>query len=135
MIRRLAPAYFGGALGAVVNSAAVWLAGRTDLTAALGVALAPEITWAWLSPRLLWGSLWGLGYPLVLRWGFKPVRAGLVLSLAPSLAQLFYFLPQAGHGMLGVSRGALMPVVVLLANAVWGWALGALVGATQRPHS
>ena len=123
MVRRLATAYFAGAAAALASSLAIWLAGRADLTALLGVTLAPPLTWSWLAPRVLAGSLWGLGYPLVRRYGFTPVRAGLVLSLAPSIAQLFVFLPEAGHGMLGVGRGALTPVVVLALNALWGWVL------------
>jgi len=56
------------------------------------------------------------------------VRAGLVVSLLPSARSLFLQLPNAGYGMLGVQLGALTPVVVLAANALWGWLLGSLVG-------
>jgi hypothetical protein len=126
MLRRLAAPYFGGAVGAMFNSLAIWIAGRAGLTAAIGVSLAPKLTWPWLENRLLWGSLWALGYPLVRR-RFTPVRAGLVLSLAPSLAQLFWFFPEAGHGMLGVAHGPLTPVVVLVVNGIWGWVLARVV--------
>jgi hypothetical protein len=54
------------------------------------------------------------------------VRAGLVVSLLPSLQALFLELPRSGYGMLGVQLGALTPVVVLAANALWGWFLGSL---------
>ena len=49
-------------------------------------------------------------------------------SLAPSAAALFYFMPVAGRGTLGRELGELTPVVVVLANARWGWALGRLLG-------
>ena len=58
------------------------------------------------------------------------MRAGLAVSLLPTLRALFLQLPGAGYGMLGVQLGALTPVVVLAANALWGWLLGALVGRT-----
>jgi hypothetical protein len=127
VLRRLAAGYFGGAVGAVVASLALWVAAQAGLLAELGVDLNPPLSWAWLSPRILWGGLWGLAIPLVLRRGLSPVRAGLLLSLAPSLAQLFYFFPQRGANLLGVSHGPLTPLVVLAANAIWGWTLARVV--------
>ena len=69
------------------------------------------------------GSLWGLGLVVVRRQIPDLTRAALVLSLAPSAFELFVALPEAGRGMLGTSYGALMPLVVLAANAFWGWLL------------
>ncbi len=127
MVRRLGMAYFAGAVGALVASLLFWLAGQTDLLAAIGVSLAPQLSWSWLQPRLLWGSLFGLGYPLVRRRGFSPVRTGLVLSLLPSVVQLFVVMPQAGQGFLGLSQGGFTPLVVLATNAVWGWAMARIM--------
>jgi hypothetical protein len=132
MLRRFGMAYFGGAVGALASSVALWIAARAGLTALLDVSISPSLSWAWLQSRLLFGSLWGLGYPLVLRRARSPVRAGLLLSLAPSLAQLFWFLPDQGHGMLGVKLGALTCVVVLGANAVWGWTLAQVAGGGAK---
>jgi hypothetical protein len=127
VIRRFSVYYFGGAAGALVNSLLVWLVGAADVTRMIGVAIAPRLTWAWLSHRILWGSLWGLGYFAVARRGLTPVRAGLLLSLAPSTAQLFYFFPTGGAGWLGTELGGLTPLFVLAANAVWGWVLGRVI--------
>jgi hypothetical protein len=129
MVRRLAIAYFAGAVAGLVASLALWIAGRAELTAALGVSIAPPLAWDWLSRRVLWGGLWGLGFPWVARRDMTPVRAGLALSLVPSCAELFWALPSAGHQLLGVGLGALTPIVVLLANAVWGWTLARVVVA------
>lgn len=130
MLRRLAVSYFGGAVGAVVASLFLWVTAQAGLLAMLGVAISPKLTWTWLSTRILWGGIWGLGYPLVARMRSRPTRAGLLLSLAPSIAQLFHFLPRGGHGLLGVNLGPLTPLVVLAVNAVWGWALARVVIAT-----
>jgi hypothetical protein len=130
MLRRIAVSYFAGALAAIVSAVCLWLAARAGLLTMLGVALAPKITWPWLSHRILWGGIWGLGYPLVARMRYRPVRAGLMLSLAPSLAQLFYFFPRDQHSLLGVDLGPLTPIVVLGVNAIWGWALARVVLAT-----
>jgi hypothetical protein len=127
LLRRLSAAYFAGALGAVVASLALWVASQAGLLERLGVGLDSPLSWAWLSPRILWGGLWGLGFPAVLRRGLSPVRAGLVLSLAPSVAQLFYFFPRHGGQLLGVAHGPLTPLVVLAVNAIWGWTLARVV--------
>jgi hypothetical protein len=135
MIRRVGMAYFGGAVGALVSSVALWLAGRAALTAMLGVAISPTLSVAWIEPRILEGGLWGLAYPFLLRRGLPAVRAGLLLSLAPSLAQLFWALPRAGQLMLGVGLGPLTPVVVLIENAIWGWTLARIVIAAGESGS
>jgi hypothetical protein len=120
MTRMLALAWFGGAVGALANSLAVWLLGQAGVFAAIGVRMAPPLTWPWLENRLVWGSLWALGLPLLLRGGLAPLRAGLLLSLAPSAAQLLYFAPRGGQGLFALQQGTLAPLVVLLANALWG---------------
>ena len=121
MLRRLSAAYFSGAVAGLVATLAVWIAARADLIAMIQVSYMPALTREWLQTRLLCGSLWGLGYPIVARRGFTSVRAGLVLSLFPSAAELLYVLPNAGQDMFGLRLGTLMPAVVLLANALWGW--------------
>jgi hypothetical protein len=127
MVRRLASAYFAGAVAALVTSLLVWVVARADLLALLGVSWESRLTWNWLEPRLLWGSFWALGLPAVRRRLQSVTRAALVLSLAPALFELFYLLPESGHGMLGVGYGALTPVFVLGTNACWGWIVSLVV--------
>lgn len=121
MFRRIAAAYFAGAVAGVVVAIAFWIAGRADLTGMIGVKLAPALSWDWLREQILWGSLWGLGYPLVARRGFTTIRTGLALSLFPSTLDLLYSLPEQGAGLLGLSLGALTPIVVLCKNGLWGF--------------
>jgi hypothetical protein len=135
MVRRLALAYFGGAVGALVASLVLWVAARAAFTTALGVAVAEDLDAQRLQSHILWGGIWGLGFPWVLRRGLTPLRAGLLWSLAPSAAELFFLLPERGYGMLGVELGALMPVVVLAKNGIWGWTLARVTsaGGEARP--
>lgn len=120
MTRRLSLAFAAGALGALVNSLAVWLGGYLGLTQALGVKLAPMLTPAWLYPRLVWGGLWAWLF-LAAPPGKSPIHRGLQVSLAPSAAQLFYFFPYRLHkGWLGLELGLLTPLLVLVFNAIWG---------------
>jgi hypothetical protein len=128
VLQRLFTAYAAGTLAAAIASLALWIAGRAELTAALGVSIAPALSWRWLAPRLVWGGVWALPFPFVRPRRLSPVRKGLLLSLAPSAAALFYFLPEAGSGTLGRDLGDLTPAVVVLVNALWGWALGRILG-------
>jgi hypothetical protein len=135
MLRRAALSYFGGAVGGLVSAVVLWIAGRAELTGMLGVAISPALRWSWLADRILWGGLWGLGYPLALRLARDPLRGAFLLSLAPTCAQLLYFLPRAGESLFGTSLGVLTPLVVLAANAVWGWTLAHVAMAAGEGRS
>jgi hypothetical protein len=130
--KRLSLVFAAGAAGGLANSIALWTAGTSGLTAALGVRIEPSLTPEWLYPRLVWGGLWGLLFLLPLasqRW----VAQGLALGLLPALVQLFVIFPQrTPAGTLGLELGTLTPLVVLAANAVWGLAASAWLRATGR---
>jgi len=111
--------FAAGAFGGLANSLTVWVAGELGVTRALGVAIAPELTAAWLYPRIVWGGLWGFLFALPLGMP-SALRRGLLLSLAPTAFQLFVIFPRAGRGNLGLELGTLTPVCVLFFNAVWG---------------
>lgn len=118
--KSLSLVFAAGSLGALANSLFVWLVGATGITAAFDIAIAPALTPQWLYPRIVWGGIWGLLFLLSLssdRW----VRQGLVLSLGPTLVQLFVVFPfKAQKGILGLELGLLTPVLVIIANGVWG---------------
>jgi len=120
--RRLATVFGAGAFGGLANSLAIWLAGLLGLTAAFGVKLAPALTPAWLYPRIVWGGLWGLLFLLPVR-RLSPVAQGLLLSIGPTLVQLFVVFPyRTPAGTAGLGLGTLAPVLVVLFNAIWGLA-------------
>lgn len=124
----LAVCFVGGLLGALLNSLFLWLLGNWGVTAMLKVQIAPHLTPAWLYPRLVWGGLWAIPYFLsvgVPRSRRHWVRKGLYLSLLPTLYMLFVVFPyQLGKGQGGLTLGLLTPVVVLVANLVWGFFTG-----------
>ena len=131
LLRLLSLCFAAGAFGALVNSLAVWASGRSGLAAALGVSLAPALSLGWLYPRLVWGGLWGLLFALPMSFRSWALH-GLVISLAPALAQLFVFFPRAGKGTLGLELGALTPVLVVVFDAIWGIAASAWLRTTGR---
>jgi len=119
-LRKISLYFAAGSLGGLVNSIALWLFGLYGINAALQVAIQPRLTPGWLYPRIVWGGLWGLIFllPLVKS---RFVLRGLILSLGPTLVQLFYIFPTMQHkGMLGLKLGMLTPVLVILVNAIWG---------------
>lgn len=124
-LRRLASFYAAGSVGALINSLVLWLCGANGINTFLQVNIHPRLSPEWLYPRIVWGGIWGLML-------FLPVvksrlfLRGLLISLGPSAAQLFYVFPVLQHkGVLGLKLGILTPVVVVLLN--WLWGLAALV--------
>jgi hypothetical protein len=113
--------FSAGCLGALANSIALWLFGYFGITTSLGVSLAPALTPNYLYPRIVWGGLWGLLFILPMlksRLLFK----GAVLSLFPTVVQLFIVFPFKAHkGIAGIDLGLLTPLFVVFFNWVWGF--------------
>jgi hypothetical protein len=119
LLRNVSLVFAAGALGGLFNSLVVWLFGEYGIAQSLGVHLAPSLTPAWLYPRIVWGGIWGGLFllPLIRR---SVLLEGIILSLGPTLIQLFLIFPRTGAGTLGMQLGALTPVLVLFFNMVWG---------------
>ena len=119
--RKTSLVFAAGCLGGLINSLAVWVFGELRISAALGVHIAPELTAAWLYPRLVWGGIWGLLFLLPLMKTSIFAR-GLIFSIGPTLVQLFVVFPMKAHkGTLGLDLGLLTPLLVVVFNAIWGW--------------
>lgn len=119
-LKILSLTFAAGCIGGLANSIAVWAMGKTGLTRAMGVSVAPAWSPAWLYPRLVWGGLWGFLFLLPYFPGSILLR-GIVYSLGPTAVVLFVVFPvQAKKGMMGLELGAMTPVFALLVNAVWG---------------
>ena len=121
-VNKISIVFAAGCFGGLANSLALWICGKTGITAGLGVAITPTLSAAWLYPRLVWGGIWAILFllPFMQR---RLLSKGLVLSLGPSLVQLFVVFPvKAGKGILGLELGMLTPALVLFFNAIWGLA-------------
>ena len=117
--------YFAsGSLGGLINSLALWLIGDLGITKMFGVSLAPALSPQWLYPRIVWGGLWGIAFVLPFMKS-RLIGKGLVLSLLPTIFQLFFVFPKStNQGMLGMGLGMLTPVLVVILNMVWGFVAG-----------
>ncbi len=120
LAKRLTVIFAAGCLGGLANSLAVWLFGAYGVTKSLGVRIAPDLSPAWLYPRLVWGGIWGLVFLLPV-FRSSVLKRGLLLSLGPTIIQLFVVFPyKADQGMMGMGLGALTPLLVFVFNAIWG---------------
>ena len=120
LFRKLSLVFSAGCLGGLVNSLVVWRVGERGITTALGVGIAPDLTWPWLYRRIVWGGLWGALFILpFLRKSI--IGRGLLYSLGPTLVQLFVVYPlKEQRGLLGLELGNMTPLFVLIFNALWG---------------
>ena len=119
-MKKLLIFFAAGCLGALANSLVVWLFGDLGITKSLGVSITPALTASWLYPRIVWGGIWGLLFflPLV---NSKPFLKGTLLSLFPTIVQLFIIFPyKAKKGVAGIELGLLTPALVFVFNWVWG---------------
>jgi hypothetical protein len=112
--------FCSGCLGGLINSLVLWLFGQARITEHFGVKLAPALSPQWLYPRIVWGGIWGFLFlfPLLRT---DTLLQGLVLSLGPTIVQLFVVFPlQLRKGLLGLDLGNYTPAFVIFFNAVWG---------------
>lgn len=119
-MKKLLVCFAAGCLGALANSLVAWQFGASGIARWAGVAIAPSLTPGWLYPRIVWGGIWGLLFVLpFLRSRF--LLKGTLLSLLPTLVQLFVVFPYQAHkGVAGLSLGMWTPALVLFYNWVWG---------------
>jgi hypothetical protein len=121
LARNTSLVFAAGCLGGLLNGLAVWIFGELGITAALGVKIAPQLSPAWLYPRLVWGGIWGLLFLLPLM-QTRILSRGFIFSLGPTLVQLFVVFPMKAHkGAMGLDLGLLTPLFVVFFNAIWGW--------------
>ena len=119
-MKRVLIFFAAGCLGAFANSLVVWLFGDLGITKSLGVSISPALTSSWLYPRIVWGGIWGLLFFLPL-FNSKPFSKGTILSLFPTIVQLFIVFPyKAKKGFAGIDLGVFTPALVFVFNWIWG---------------
>jgi hypothetical protein len=121
LTRNTSLVFAAGCLGGLLNGLAVWIFGEFGITAALGVKIAPQLSPAFLYPRLVWGGIWGLLFLLPLM-KTRIFSRGFIFSLGPTVVQLFVVFPmKANKDVMGLDLGLLTPLFVIVFNAIWGW--------------
>ena len=119
-IRRVFYVFVAGGLGGITNSIMVWSLGALGVTPALGFAMAPELTSAWLFRRVVASALWG-GIFLLPVYENSPIKKGAVLSILPWLSSVLIVFPlQMEVGFFGLGFGSATPIWTLFFAAIWG---------------
>lgn len=115
------PMLFGiGALAGLVQSMVVWFCGAIGINAYYRVKIEPEFDLEWLYPRIIWGGLWGFLFTIRQLQEYYVLR-GMLISLIPSLAELFFFFPIFENaGIMGERLGDHTYWLVIVWNMVWG---------------
>jgi hypothetical protein len=107
-----------GALAVITFSVLLYYTGISPL---LGVDTPPNLASPGIYRPLFWGGLWGIPFALIT---WKRDRhyylIGWLYFLAPVLALYFIFLPKAGLGLFGLSKGLPFTFYLLLVNAPYG---------------
>jgi hypothetical protein len=118
--RKLTVVFSSGCFGGLVNSLAVWLFGAIGITAAAGVQITPALTPPFVYQKVVWGGIWGILLFLPILRDSIWLR-GFVLSLGPTIVQLFIVFPiSLNKGLMGLELGVLTPFFVVIYNAFWG---------------
>ena len=118
--RNLSLVFAAGSVGGLANSLAVWGSGKLGISGALGIALTPDWTPAWLYPRIVWGGIWGALFLLpVLK--SSTIKRGILFSFGPTIFVLVVVLPYwLNKGMFGMELGNMIPLFAFVVNAIWG---------------
>lgn len=122
LMQNLSFAFSAGAFGAILMCALMWALGDKGIPQSVGVNIAPHPTLAWIYPQLIWGGAFGTLF-LFPFFGSTLAKQVLIITLIPTALQLFWWLPESGHGYLGVNLGALTPLFYLGYSLTW--AIGA----------
>lgn len=114
-----------GCLGGLVMCVVMWLFSRYGITQSLQVNLGGSVSPHWMSPRIVWGGLWGLLF-LISVFSSNLFARSFIIALIPTLVQLFVFYPfYEGKGVAGLSLGLLTPFLVFF--FYWVWALATAI--------
>ena len=113
--------FVAGAIGGLANALVVWFFGIKGIKQFFKVNIAPKLDVLFIYSKIVWGGLWGVLFIFALDPQSLFLKATLI-SLAPTLVQLFYIFPKQGLGTSGLKLGSLTPALVIFFNLVWAYA-------------
>ncbi len=119
MIRGLTLLFASGTFGGFLEAVSFWFFGKIGINALMGMP-APGWNPAMIYRPVVWGGIWGLIFVIPFL-GNKIVWRGIILSIAPTLAAWFVFIPARTPGFHGTLS---MLSLIIILNAIWGIATG-----------
>jgi hypothetical protein len=117
----LAICFAAGVIGALVVITFSVILYHAGISGMMGVTSPPKLTSPDIYRPLFWGGLWGIPFGLI-TWKRQNYYylIGSLYFLAPVLALYFFFLPKAGLGYFGLTKGLSFTFYLLLVNAPFG---------------
>jgi len=106
---------------------------EVGLFVAMGVAVNVPLDIIYSTKHVALGAGFGALFAVPVLVGWPNWLRGLLVGLCHAAGTLFFFNPIVdGVGFMGLDLGALMPVVVVVANLIWGVLAGIGVGVWNR---
>lgn len=130
-MRKLFVSYSGGALGAVITCFVGWFLSNYGVFQDFGVNVTPKLTFDWLYPPLVWGSIWALLFVFP-NPKHNTFLIALIVALVMTVLQLFLFYPETSvHGVEGPELDAATAIAVALLNIFWAAVTVSLIRITH----
>lgn len=119
-VRKVSLVFSAGAFGGLVTTFFLWIFGYFGILDYFNVTIPYSLPLPEVYTRIVWGGLWGFLFLIPFpRHSYFII--GLIVSLAPTLFQLFVVFPlKAGTGGMGLDYGVFTPLAVLVLNLIWG---------------
>lgn len=131
--QRLVRAIVMGFLAKVPQGLVLWVMSEIGLFVAMGVRLNVPLNTMYSSTHVLLGALFGSLFAVPVLTGWSNTLRGLLVGLCHAAGTLFFFNPVWDHvGIMGLELGLLMPVVVIVANLIWGVLAGIGIDVWNR---
>jgi hypothetical protein len=130
---RLVRAIVMGFLAKVPQGLVLFVMSEIGLFLAMGLSLDFPLNTMYSSKHVLLGALFGslFAVPVLTRW--SNTLRGLLVGLCHAAGTLFFFNPFVDHvGIMGLEIGPLMPVIVIVANLIWGVLAGIGIDVWNR---
>lgn len=119
LMQKAALYFTAAALGGLAVVLTAWAFGQYGVADLFGVAIKPTLAKGLIYKQMVWGGIWGLIFLLPI--AIKPLwLKGLVMTLAPVIVALVFFIPKGPGGFLGQNLGTLTPLYIFLINIPWG---------------
>lgn len=120
LMKKILLCFIAGCLGGIAVNVVNIILALVNIPHYIGVDLSQDSSIIALYMDLLWGGLWGILFLIPILENLLFVK-GVLLSLIPTLFQLFVVLPKLyGVNILGLEFSILLPLYIFLLNGIWG---------------
>jgi hypothetical protein len=117
MHRKLPIVFSSGAFGGFVEALAFYIFSLAGIVTMFGMPAAPGWKPEMIYRPVVWGGLWGIAF-IIPFLDELYILKGIVLSLLPTLAAWFIFIPRRMPANTHLGIKSLLLITVL--NAIWG---------------